>query len=71
MKLTRKTIIENIYRLNYEKIEMDKENSMNWAETLSNLAILDYNQLLKNYISELEYNFSELEWLKVKKRAII
>ena len=56
MKLSRKTIIENIYRLNYERIEMDKENPMKWIETLNHLAILDYKQLLENYISELKHH---------------
>ena len=56
MKLTRKTIIDNIYRLNYERIEMDKENPMKWIETLNHLAILDYKQLLENYISELKHH---------------
>ena len=55
MKLTRKAIIENIYRLNYDKIQ-DNENPMKWIETLNHLAILDYKQLLENYISELKYH---------------
>tara|TARA_R110002020_G_scaffold165449_2_gene352882 strand:+ start:185 stop:361 length:177 start_codon:yes stop_codon:yes gene_type:complete len=56
MKLSRKTIIENIYRLNYEKIEMNKENPTDWREILNELAVLNYDELLKNYISALRHS---------------
>ena len=55
MKLQRKTIIENIHRLNY-----DKQSSEDWIETLNRLASLDYKQLIEYYIDELKYNIAFL-----------
>ena len=60
MNLTRKTIIENIYRLNYDKI-INKDSSIEWPEILSFVAELNEKELLEYYIKELQYKLETLK----------
>ena len=59
MMLKRKTIIDNIYRLNYSEIE-DKDSSVEWIDILKYIAELDNKELLKYYITHLEYQLEIL-----------
>tara|TARA_R100000541_G_scaffold42454_3_gene49782 strand:- start:452 stop:631 length:180 start_codon:yes stop_codon:yes gene_type:complete len=59
MTLKRKTIIENIYRLNYDEI-INKDSHIKWREILQFVAELNDKELLQYYIKELQYKLETI-----------